>query len=48
MKQRRPLINNPTPLNGDYNSVPNTKALERRGLVNHGSTLVDWGLRGKP
>ena len=33
------MINNPPPLNGDYNRDSSTKALKRRGCINHGSTL---------
>ena len=36
----RPLVH--TPLNRDHNRDPNIKALERRGIIHHGSTL---GLR---
>ena len=32
-------MNEPPPLNGDYNRDPNIKALKRRRLTNHGSTL---------
>ena len=35
----RPLINKPPPLNRDYKREPNTRALKRRGFMNHGSTL---------
>ena len=35
------MINKPPPLNRDYNKDPNTKALKRRGFINHGSTLGD-------
>ena len=33
------MINKPPPLNRDYDRDPNIKALKRRGLINHGSTL---------
>ena len=32
------MINQLPPLNEDYNWDPNTKALKRRGRINHGST----------
>ena len=37
--QPRPVINKPPPLNKDYHRDPNIKALERKGFINHGSTL---------
>ena len=36
----RPMIDNPPPLNRDYNRDPSIKALKRRGFINHGSPLV--------
>ena len=33
------MINETPPLNRDYNRYPNIKALKRRGLINHESTL---------
>ena len=43
---RRVLINEPPPLNRDYDRDPNIQALQRRGFIDHGSTLVvlDSGL----
>ena len=35
----RPLINKPPPLNRAYDKDLNFKALQRRGFMNHGSTL---------
>ena len=32
-------IHKPTPINRDYMTDPKIKALERRGFMNHGSTL---------
>ena len=37
------MINEPHPLNRDYNGDPNMKALKRRGFITHGSTLVSFG-----
>ena len=34
---------NPLPFNREYNTDPRLKALKRKGLINHGSTL---GFRG--
>ena len=34
----RPLINKPPPLNRGGNRDPSIEALQRRGLINHGST----------
>ena len=34
------MINTPPPLTRGYNRDPNLKALERRGYINHGSTLL--------
>ena len=34
------MINKPPPLDRDYNRDPNTKALKRRGFMNHGSTVT--------
>ena len=44
------MINEPPPLNREYNRDPNIKALKRRGFINHGSTLCqvrveDWDAR---
>ena len=39
----RPLIHKPPLVNRDSNRDPNNKALERRGFINHGSTLGDVG-----
>ena len=35
----RPMMNNPPPLNRDYKRDPNSKALRKKGFINHGSTL---------
>ena len=32
-------MNKPPPLNKDYHRDPNSKALKRKGFINHGSTL---------
>ena len=37
------MINELPPFNRGYNMDPNMKALKRRGLINHVSTLGFWG-----
>ena len=34
------MINEPPPLNRDYDRDPNIKSLKRRGFIKQGSTLV--------
>ena len=41
------MINKPSPLDTDSNKDPKIKALKRRGLINHGSTLSPLNPTGK-
>ena len=38
----RPVINEPPPLNRNYNRDPTIKAITRRGFMNQGSTLPEY------